>query len=179
MGSFTPCQPVYLYIFQTFFCEMTKRQQLKQQQQEKNVATQIGQFWTPIMCDWTANFRQIILKHSGKKYFLNQHQECNTLRIKQDIPLGSCKELIQNRALLSGLAARPRFCLRAQPCKYARRHAHAHDRLKPGLAMGLPNKALYSNIITNGQLYKKKSAMQKGEGSKVGHNLPTDGCKNC
>ena len=74
MGSFTPCQPGYLYIFQTFFCEMTKRQQLKQQQQQ-NVATQIGQFWTPIMCDWTANFQQIILKHTGKKYFLNWHQE--------------------------------------------------------------------------------------------------------
>ena len=84
MGSFTPCQPVYFYIFQTFFCEMTKRQQLKQEQPQKKVATQIGQFWTPIMCDWTANFQQIILKHSGKKYFLNWHQECYTLRIEQD-----------------------------------------------------------------------------------------------
>ena len=92
MGSFTPCQPVYLYIFQTFFCEMTKRQQLKQQLQQQNVATQIGQFWTPIMCDWTANFQQIILKHNGKKYFLNWHQECYALRIEQDIPLGSCKQ---------------------------------------------------------------------------------------
>ena len=88
MGSFTPCQPVYLYIFQTFFCEMTKRQQLKQQQQQ-NVATQIGQFWTPIMCDWTANFQQIILKHNGKKQVLNWHQECYASTIERDIPLGS------------------------------------------------------------------------------------------
>ena len=89
MGRFTPCQPVYFYIFQTFFCEMTKRQQLKQQQQQQNVATQIGQFWTPIMCDWTANFQQIILKHNGKKQFLNWHKECYGSTIERDIPLGS------------------------------------------------------------------------------------------
>ena len=114
MGSFTPCQPGYLYIFQTFFCEMTKRQQLKQQKQQ-NVATQIGQFWTPIMCDWTANFQQIILKHNVKKYYLSWHQECYASTIERDITLGSS--------------------------------------------------------------IQKFSTMQNGEGSKVGHNLPTDRCK--
>ena len=112
MGSFTPCQPVYFYIFQTFFCEMTKRQQLKQQQQQQNVATQIGQFWTPIMCDWTANFQQIILKHNGKKQVLNWHQECYASTIERDIPLGSSIQKFLTMQKMGGVKSWSQFANR-------------------------------------------------------------------